>query len=449
MEMKKRWAVRLGNTLLLLLAGDLAVAVQLLGAPWLAAVPGGVLLAGGVVWMNIYPFYRPIRNRWEALRDGRELALTALWFWPAAAAALTGYGFAAFSRGEGRAAFFVSLAACLVIGSAVMVNGVVRMAALSRQISVACKVAMGIWWWCPVVNLALLYCFCHAARLEAEQESEREEWNLVRQESEICRTRYPILMVHGVFFRDLKYWNYWGRIPKELIRNGASVYYGNQQSAASVADSGRELAERIRQILEETGAEKVNIIAHSKGGLDARYAISRLGMAGQVASLTTINTPHRGCAFADFLLQKLPERFCERVAKRYNATLKRLGDHDPDFLSAVRDLTQARCRELNGELPDQPGVLYQSTASRMRGWYSAPFPLCLSYLLVRRFDRCNDGLVGMESAQWGGRCLTPVGSGLRGVSHGDMIDLFRKNLRGFDVREFYVRLAAGLKEQGL
>lgn len=41
---------------------------------------------------------------------------------------------------------------------------------------------------------------------------------------------------------------------------------------------------------EETGCEKVNIIAHSKGGLDSRYAISRLGMDQYTASLTTINS---------------------------------------------------------------------------------------------------------------------------------------------------------------
>lgn len=70
-------------------------------------------------------------------------------------------------------------------------------------------------------------------------------------------------------------------------------------------DSGRELAERIRQIVEETGCGKVNIIAHSKGGLDSRAAIAHCGMDPYVAILTTINTPHRGCIFAEYLLGQL------------------------------------------------------------------------------------------------------------------------------------------------
>lgn len=76
-------------------------------------------------------------------------------------------------------------------------------------------------------------------------------------------------------------------------------------TACSIADSVQELAERIKQIIAETGCEKVKIIAHSKGDLDCRYAIKHCGVVDCVASLTTINTPHRGCLFADYLLEKV------------------------------------------------------------------------------------------------------------------------------------------------
>lgn len=64
--------------------------------------------------------------------------------------------------------------------------------------------------------------------------------------------------------------------------------------------------------MEETGCQQVNIIAHSKGGLDARAAIAHCGMASCVATLTTINTPHRGCVFAEYLLNHLPDRMVRR-----------------------------------------------------------------------------------------------------------------------------------------
>ena len=72
-----------------------------------------------------------------------------------------------------------------------------------------------------------------------------------RADKNICRTQYPILMVHGVFFRDFQNFNYWGRVPEELEKNGATIYYGNHQSAASVHDCAEELADRIKHIVKE------------------------------------------------------------------------------------------------------------------------------------------------------------------------------------------------------
>ena len=84
---------------------------------------------------------------------------------------------------------------------------------------------------------------------------------------------YPVLLVHGMGFRDDKRVGYWGRIPKELKSLGCQVFYGNQDSNADIETNGKFLAQRIDEIIRETGAEKVNIIAHSKGGLDSRYAL--------------------------------------------------------------------------------------------------------------------------------------------------------------------------------
>ena len=55
----------------------------------------------------------------------------------------------------------------------------------------------------------------------------------------------------------------------------------------------------ILEVLTKTGAEKVNLIAHSKGGMEARYMIKVLGMNTHVASLTTISTPHHGSKTMD------------------------------------------------------------------------------------------------------------------------------------------------------
>lgn len=101
------------------------------------------------------------------------------------------------------------------------------------------------------------------------------------------------------------------------------------------------------------------------------------------------------------------------------------------------------------QTPDVDGVYYQSVMSTMRSPKSAGFPLNLTWRLVNRYDRQeNDGLVTRSSAEWGhflGNLTVP---GRRGISHGDVIDLMREDIAGFDVREFYIGLVRGLKERG-
>lgn len=318
------------------------------------------------------------------------------------------------------------------------------------------SVQLGIKWrvlgivlgWIPIAHLIMLGKIIMTCSEEARFEKAKIRLDEERKMEEICKTKYPILMVHGVFFRDFKHLNYWGRIPEVLERNGATIFYGNHNSAASVDDSARELESRILEILRTTGCEKVNIIAHSKGGLDARTAIAKTSIAPYVASLTTINTPHRGCEFADYLLEKIPEKQQEMVAKTYNAAAEKLGDVNPDFISAVYDLTHARCEKRNEEVLDDPRVYYQSYGSKLNQLSSGQFPLNMTYSLVKYFDGPNDGLVGEKSFAWGSKYEFLTVTGKRGISHGDVIDLNRENIKGFDVREFYVQLVADLKQRG-
>ena len=327
-------------------------------------------------------------------------------------------------------------------------NGIIRVYILSKQLGIKRKLLGLLCGMVPVANLFVLHYILIVTRREADEEDYRNRLNDTRAVKEICKTKYPVLMVHGVFFRDFRFFNYWGRIPGELIRNGCTVYYGNQMSAQSVEACGAEIASRIKEIVEETGCEKVNIIAHSKGGLDSRYAISVLGAAPFVASLTTVNTPHRGCRFADYLLEQSSESLKNKVAKKYNSALRLAGDKDPDFIKAVTDLTATRCEELNKIMPDSPEVYYQSVGSCAYHAVGGRFPLNFSYHLVKRFDGKNDGLVSASAMRWGENFTFYEPVGARGITHGDMIDLNRENVAGFDVREKYVEIVSGLKDMG-
>ena len=137
------------------------------------------------------------------------------------------------------------------------------------------------------------------------------------------------------------------------------------------------------------------------------------------------------------------------MADTYNSTLKKLGEVRPDFLAAVTDLTAEACTAMDEELSAPEGIFCQSIGSKLNKAASGKFPLNFSYHLVKYFDGANDGLVSESSFQWGENYKLITTEGKRGISHGDMIDLNRENIKDFDVREFYVELVKNLKAKNL
>ena len=345
--------------------------------------------------------------------------------------------------------FYVMIADMLLAASGILLllfSGTLRIFFTSRRLGVVRRIVMLLTWWIPVVNLVVLLYACRLVYEEYDFERERAALRALRVDSDLCATRYPLLLVHGIGFRDLRYFNYWGRIPRELKRNGAVIYYGNQEALGTIAYNAEDIRKRILQIREETGAEKVNIIAHSKGGLDARCAITTLGMSPYVASLTTMNTPHRGCRFVNYAC-RLPEGFYRFVAGCFDRTFARFGDKAPDFYTATHQFATEASVRFNENTPDMPGVYYQSYTSKMRNPFSHLL-LSIPYCLIRPLEGENDGLVSVESAKWGEVRGVFSNQRLRGISHGDIIDLTRQDYRSFDVLETYVRIVAELKEKG-
>lgn len=260
-----------------------------------------------------------------------------------------------------------------------------------------------------------------------------------------CNTKYPIMLIHGAGFRDRKYLNYWGRIPAALENQGATLFYGHQDSWGRIEYNAGVLKDNLNQILTATNCAKVNIIAHSKGGLEARYMISSLNMADKVASLTTIATPHHGSKTID-LLCRLPECLYRLAAFFINLFFKMIGDRVPDFFTASRQLTTEHLKTLNESNPDAPFVYYQSYAAVMKNPFS-DLLLFWPNLFVSLIEGENDGLVTPESASW---------TNFRGISHADEVDARRMNFskrsckNGItDIREFYIDVVSQLKQMGL
>lgn len=403
------------------------------------------IIFAAYIFINIVPvFVLPKTKRLRACARGNALLMEFL-----ISAALSVIFFVrSLAHASDFKCIIINTFFAILLEAVVFWNGIIRVYTRSRQLGIKIRVIGIVCGMIPIAHLFALGMIIKTVSREIAYENRRVLMDAERKGNRICSTKYPILMVHGVFFRDFRYFNYWGRIPAALECNGATVFYGNHQSAAAVEVSGQELSERILQIINETGCEKVNIIAHSKGGLDCRSALTNPEIAKHVASLTTINTPHRGCEFADYLLSKIPKKEQDRVAGVYNAALKKLGDPNPDFMAAVTNLTASFCKEFNEHVADAEGVYYQSIGSKLNKASGGRFPLNFTYHLAHYFDGANDGLVGEASFQWGEDYRLLTVKGKRGISHGDMIDLNRENISAFDIREFYVQLVADLKGRG-
>jgi triacylglycerol lipase len=270
---------------------------------------------------------------------------------------------------------------------------------------------------------------------------------------ERCATVYPIVLAHGVGYKDFSFFGYWGRIPKELEREGARVFFGHQDGWGTIEHNAHVLKKSIESVLETQKCAKVNIIAHSKGGLEARYLITRLGLYDKVASLTTIATPHNGSKTMDVLC-KLPPVLFIITSFLVNSWWRLLKDEKPDFHAACVNFTTLKAKAFNDDTPDAEGVYYQSYACVMKSPLSDLLML-VPNIVISMIEGPNDGLVTPQSAKWTNFRGELYGASLRGISHLDEIDFRRRPLAkkvkdGFvsDITDAYADIAAQLKSMG-
>lgn len=264
--------------------------------------------------------------------------------------------------------------------------------------------------------------------------------------------QYPVLLVHGMCVRDSEKFSSWGRIPKYLSDMGIPVFYGHQDGLSDIKSNAMYLSKRIDEILLETGAEKVNIIAHSKGGLDSRYAISSLNMADKVASLTTLATPHHGSKSIDMIM-KLPDPVIRFAGACADGWFRLIGDQAPSTHQILRSFTTEEASLFNAQNPDREGVFYQSYAFVMDKPLADPL-LWLSNLVVQRIEGENDGLLPPDAVKWGNFRGVYRSSQRRGISHLDQIDLRRRPMSKsspegvLDILDIYRDIVKELAEKG-
>lgn len=342
----------------------------------------------------------------------------------------------------------IDLVGTMVIMYLIFLSAILRMLFMAKRLSKKKLIFCSLFAFIPVLNIGSAFVLIKYATDEYEYEMNIRS-DLILVESDKCKTKYPILLLHGLCWRDRTKSNYWGRIPNRLIKNGAVVFYGQHDPTISIEHSSYQIKKKINSILNSGPYDKVNIIAHSKGGLDARYLISMLDMEDKVASLTTISAPHRGSEFSDFVCS-LPKPLFDLFCFVVNSYSKVIGSKSPDIENCMYQTTSRYCEEFNEKVVDKKGVFYQSFFGPMHCFLS-DFILTVPYLLMRlRTKEPIDGLTSLSSAKWGEFHLVKRNGikGVRGLSHADMIDLRRSKIDDFDITDTYVKLVSDLKKKG-
>jgi triacylglycerol lipase len=195
------------------------------------------------------------------------------------------------------------------------------------------------------------------------------------------RLRLPVVLAHGVFgFDEIaiagRRHRYFRNIAEELAVPGLEFYRPRVAPTAPIAVR----AGTFVQLLRGLPGERFNVIAHSMGGLDARFAIARLGLADRVASLVTIGSPHHGTPLAELPLARGISRFVG--------------------VGALADLGPAALATFNRAVPDIDGVAYCSVIAATALSQTNPL-LWPSHLYLSARSGRNDGVVPEASQRWG------------------------------------------------
>ncbi len=252
--------------------------------------------------------------------------------------------------------------------------------------------------------------------------------------SEKLNLNYPIVLIHGLgALGQLGPIEYFYKIPKWLERNHNRVHVVNLALWNSIDHCAEQLKLAIDNLFP---GEKVNLIGHSMGGLNARLFTSRFDLGVRVASVTTIGTPNRGSSIVDHFLELFLNDIIEKtegLAKKINFSHLGLRQVSKKYFNEHFHIT----------VQDVPGVAYFSATSIIHSpiFLNSLPGFWLTQPILNHYEGDNDGFVSLESAKWGTHICTYNGD------HYAQIGQFMGH-RKFDHLKFFGEIIGRLRQEG-
>ncbi|CCC71607.1 hypothetical protein NCAS_0H02970 [Naumovozyma castellii] len=260
---------------------------------------------------------------------------------------------------------------------------------------------------------------------------------------------------------------YWIDIKEKLEKLGCTVITTRVPSFGSIEERAEALhsflekeTKKLGTLQDSANPVKLNLIAHSMGGLDCRYLISKIPKKNyKILSLTTISTPHRGSEMADYVVN-LFETLKTAISSNTN------NEHpmNPPLLPlCFYQLTTTYMKYFNLITPDDPSVSYFSYGCYFEPkWYNV-FSMSWKIIADATNNAPNDGMVTVSSSKWGqyqgtlcnvdhldiinwkNKLKTDVNKALLNLSNEKVKAMVKPDL---DILQFYIQITDTLAKKG-
>lgn len=204
------------------------------------------------------------------------------------------------------------------------------------------------------------------------------------------KTKPPIVFIHGFHGFPKDWWGgtrYHGEndtyklAHEKGYRTAFVQLYDRQKGAGDQWENGKILSKLLEKIYKHYG-QKVILVAHSKGGVDAQAALVHYNAYQYVNKLITLGSPHQGCYLADLAYSWYMGWLAELLSMKDNGTF---------------GLQTANMAQFRKETDGLPGI-WKAPMYTVSGTGWGPFPSALylgGYYLSQFGD--NDGMITEKS----------------------------------------------------
>lgn len=270
-----------------------------------------------------------------------------------------------------------------------------------------------------------------------------------------------IVLVHGILgFDDTQglvngLVKYWGGLDQYLRDQGAKVATPGSSAANSLETRSSQTVTYLNSWMPANGCTKVHLIGHSQGGLVSRYIVKNLGYSSKVATVTTVNSLHKGAPMADIVLGVMPS-WLQPFANSALSLLAKLVYRDgrpQDVIAMGKSLTVSYLKTFNTATPNVTGVKYYSNGSQM-AWadpiqhpiMALTHPITWAGGLYYGMGGANDGVVPYTSQSWGTWKGSPSAYWYAtGIDHLQATNFEWSGQGFFDVQGYYLNIAKNAK----